>query len=53
MLEILDLQEMNEIRGGVKVEEYCATVSMLIENNWNNWSEGQRKAAAAAYTAHC
>lgn len=53
MLEELDLQEMNEIKGGISKEEYCNTVSMLIEHNWDSWSDGERKSAASAYATHC
>lgn len=44
---------MLNLKGGVCVEEYCATVSMLIENNWGNWDDHQREAAANAYATHC
>ena len=53
MLEILDLQEMNEIKGGTSVEEYCATLDMLIDANWDNWSDGEKRSAASAYSKHC
>lgn len=53
MLEVLDIQEMIEIKGGVSKEEYCATVSMLIENNWDSWSDSERYSAASAYSKHC
>ncbi len=53
MLEILNLQEMNEIKGGVSQEEYCDTVNMLIENNWDSWSDSERHIAASAYARHC
>lgn len=49
----LTFNEMLNLKGGVCVEEYCATVSMLIENNWGNWDDHQREAAANAYATHC
>ncbi len=49
----LNLDQMNEIQGGVSVEEYCDTVSMLIEHNWDRWSDSERKSAANAYSKHC
>ncbi|CCZ06553.1 bacteriocin [Culturomica massiliensis] len=55
MLEELNYKEMNQITGGqnVSAKEYCATLSMLIENNWGRWSEDERKSASDAYSKHC
>lgn len=53
MLEVLNLQEMNEIKGGVSREEYCDTVSNLIRDNWDNWSDSERHSASSAYSKHC
>lgn len=52
-IQVLSFSEMLEISGGVSLQEYCDTVSTLIENNWSNWTEDQRKAAADAYSKHC
>ena len=55
MLEELNYKEMNQITGGqnVSANEYCATLSMLIENNWGRWTEDERKSASSAYSKHC
>ena len=55
MLEELNYKEMNQVTGGqnVSAKEYCATLSMLIENNWGRWSEDERKSASDAYSKHC
>lgn len=53
MLQELDYKEMNQITGGVSVAEYCATLDMLIENNWSSWDSGQKESAANAYSKHC
>ena len=49
----LTFNEMLNLKGGVSVEEYCATVSMLIDNCWDSWDSDQRRAAAYAYAKHC
>ena len=49
----LTFNEMLNLKGGVSVEEYCATISMLIEHNWDNWDGDQKRAAAYAYSKHC
>jgi hypothetical protein len=43
MLEILDLQEMNEIKGGVSRSEYCHTLLNILLNN--DLSEGAKEGA--------
>ena len=53
MKKELNLQEMNEIKGGVTPEEYCGTLSMLFQNNWENWDENQRNAWSWAYVTYC
>lgn len=56
MLELLNDQELDQLTGGAHVvtkEEYCDTMDMLIENNWNRWSDAERKSAATAYAEHC
>ncbi len=52
-MKTLSINEMLNLKGGVNVEQYCATISMLIEHNWGNWDSDQRQAAAAAYASHC
>ncbi len=49
----LNSNDLINLQGGISVEEYCATVSMLIQNNWDTWTDEQRKAAANAYSTHC
>lgn len=43
MLEVLDIQEMNEIKGGVSKDEYCSTLLMIALNN--DLSEGAKEGA--------
>ncbi len=51
MLEVLDLQEMNEIKGGVSKEEYCRTLIEIVMNN--DLDEGAMEGARAGYNKHC
>ena len=53
MLKELNLQEMNEIKGGITVQEYCSKMSMLFHYNWHTWDEDQRNAWSGAYVRHC
>ncbi|WP_289225488.1 hypothetical protein [Bacteroides acidifaciens] len=41
------------LKGGVSVEEYCATLDQMINDNWDNWNRDQKKAATDAFSAHC
>ncbi|MBP1615276.1 MAG: hypothetical protein H6Q13_2724 [Bacteroidetes bacterium] len=51
MLEILDLQEMNEIKGGVSRDEYCATLINIVMSN--DLDEGAMEGARYGYNKHC
>ena len=55
MLKELSTQEMNEIKGGnvVSQEEYCATLWVLIQSCWNEWSANTQESAINALNAHC
>jgi hypothetical protein len=53
MLDLLSNQELEQVMGGTSKEDYCDTLSMLIEHNWGSWSDGERSSAADAYSAHC
>lgn len=53
MLQELNLQEMNEVMGGITVEEYCATVWFLIDHNWDSWNYNEQISAINALNAHC
>ncbi|MBP1637691.1 MAG: hypothetical protein H6Q18_480 [Bacteroidetes bacterium] len=53
MLEKLNNKEMSLIKGGQNVEEYCGTVNMLIENNWESWTQEERVSAVNAWNSHC
>lgn len=43
MLEVLNLQEMNEIKGGVSKEEYCKTLLHILLHN--DLDEGAKEGA--------
>lgn len=49
----LEIKEMLEILGGVSAKEYCKTLSMLVSNNWDAWTDNEKKAAAYSYNKHC
>lgn len=53
MKKELNLQEMNEIKGGVTQEQYCATLLWLRDHNWMSWNDDQRLAWIGAQIAHC
>lgn len=56
MLELLNDLELDQLMGGAHVTtriEYCNTLHMLIDNNWDSWSSGEKESAAAAYFEHC
>lgn len=43
MLEELDYKEMNRITGGVSVEEYCATLTNMMDGEYakTEWTAEQ------------
>jgi hypothetical protein len=51
--QVLDEQEMKRIAGGVSQGEYCATMSMLWNNNWSNWSVGAVEGWWYGWSNHC
>ena len=53
MLQELNLQEMNEVKGGITVEEYCGILDDLMADNWLLWSQQERDSAQNAYFTHC
>jgi len=54
MLKELNLQEMNEIKGGITRKEYCSILSrMLTPENTEWWSADHFRDWAAAYETHC
>lgn len=57
MLQELNLQEMNEIEGGFPMgaimDGYCTVLEIQIENNFDNWSQGQQQEAFDLYGAFC
>ncbi len=46
----LDLQDL---LGGVSREEYCETLDMLIENNWDKWDQGAKDGAMYGWNKYC
>ena len=54
MLKELNLQEMNEVKGGfTSVEQYCATLEFLIEHNEHRWTQQEIENAYTAWDTHC
>lgn len=55
MIEKLNKSEMNELKGGVSVEEYCNTFLSLAKGDYarDNWSDDQWKSWSNAYSKHC
>lgn len=49
----LTTTDLQDLKGGVSVEEYCATLDQMIQDNWDNWNRDQKKAATDAFSAHC
>jgi hypothetical protein len=49
-LSNLDLQDL---LGGVSIEEYCATLDMLIENNWDKWNNSEKDGAMYGWNKYC
>lgn len=47
----LNLEQMENIQGGVSAEKYCATIKMIINNN--QLSEGALAGAALAMAKYC
>jgi len=37
MLKEFSFHEMNEVKGGISVEEYCAKLGWLMVNYWPDW----------------
>lgn len=53
MLDLLSNEELEQVKGGVTQEEYCDGLDQLIEDNWDDWSDGEKKSAADAYSDNC
>lgn len=53
MFTNLSSNELSKIIGGSTREEYCATLSTLIQYNWGTWSEEERASAVNAYQKFC
>ncbi|WP_352422583.1 hypothetical protein [Proteiniphilum sp.] len=51
MIEELNLQEMEEIKGGVSKEEYCATLVDIVMSN--DLDDGAMDGARHGYDKHC
>lgn len=51
MLEVLNLQEMNEIKGGVSRDEYCQTLIDIVMSN--DLDDGAMAGARHGYDKHC
>ncbi len=51
----LSNHDLLDLLGGKAVtrEEYCATLDMLIENNWDKWDQGAKDGAMHGWNEHC
>ncbi len=45
--------DLLNLLGGVSREEYCATLSTLIANNWGDWDKSTQDSAAQSWSKHC
>lgn len=45
--------DLLNLLGGVSRDEYCATLDMLIKENWGKWDEGAKDSAAKSWSEHC
>lgn len=52
-MEKMNLFEMQAIAGGVSREVYCADLSEIIADNWENFTESEKKAAAKSFVENC
>lgn len=52
-MEKMNLFEMQAIAGGISREEYCAELDSIIADNWDNFTESEKKAAAKSYAKNC
>lgn len=48
-------QDLLVLLGGKAVtsEEYCATLDMIINNNWGNMSQDEKDSAMQAWNKYC
>jgi len=51
--KVLSKDQIRTLKGGVKAVEYCETLCMLMQNNWNNWTLEEQQSAINAWYAHC
>lgn len=51
MIEKLNKSEMNELKGGVSVEEYCRTLGTIMANN--DLSDGAKEGARYGWNKYC
>lgn len=51
--KVLNKQEMKNITGGVTVEEYCATMEELWEENVDSWSAETIEGFWHGWSTHC
>ena len=49
----ISLNEMLNIKGRVSAKEYCATISLLIADCWDEWSGDEKRAAVDAWNRNC
>ena len=49
----MNLFEMQAIAGGISREEYCAQLNTIIDNNWGELTDSQKKAAAKSFAENC
>ena len=38
-MEKLTFKELHDIMGGISQEEYCAQLTQIISDNWDNWDD--------------
>jgi hypothetical protein len=51
----LSSNELLALLGGAAItrEEYCETLDMIISNNWDNMTQGEKDGAMHGWNKHC
>lgn len=45
--------DLQDLLGGVSREEYCATLDMIIDKNWDTMTPGEKDGAMYGWNKYC